>query len=1410
MTVKYLLLLSIQIFLIGTLSAQNIDFNDVNLENALLGHDPVIDTNEDGRIQITEAENFNGLLDLRSAGISDMSGIEFFVNAIGLECNNNNLTELDLSSNLNLRSLWCNENDLVSLILGANTKLQTLRAHINNLTSIDLSQNTGLLNVNLDRNQLASLDLSNNVNITDLTVRNNHVLSSLDVSHNVLLRNLNCGVSNISFLDVSQNTLLIDLNVSSSNLTTLDLSQNTALQELWIGNNNFSSIDLSANTNLRILECGYNTFTTLDLSNNSALERLSCGNNLITSLDLSGNPALYRLYCTGNLLDEIDLSSNLALREFYFADNLFETVDLSANTALTDIGCQRNNITSLNLSNNILLRELNCNDNKLISLDLSNNTKLEELRCYNNNLTSLNLVNANNHKVTALRTTNNPQLFCIQVDDPTYSTTNWTDIDSWSTFYESCPVYIPDANFKAILLADVNINSNLNDEIEFNEAENYTGIIDVKNASIQDLTGIEAFTNIEGLDISSNDLTEVALSENVTLTILNVSNNNLNGLTLSNLGMLEELYAKQTLINSINLSNNELLRILDMSGSKLVELDLSENSELTNIDLSSNLLNTLNLANSKNALITTIDLTNNPNLGCITVDNPSFSTSNWVNVDETANFSTDCENVETDIIQFSLTEQAAPADINYATHTIELIVNVGTDLTSLTPTITISNGASVTPSSGAIQNFSSGVVLYEVTAENPTVSQIWEVSIEEENVSPTDISLDNNTLDELNDEVSLIGVLSSSDLNVVDAHSYALVDGAGDTNNDLFLIDNNQLFSQAIFDFESKSSYSIRVQTTDNGGNAFSKALIINISDVTNLFQEITFAELSSLEVTTESINLVGESSSGLEVQYESTNESVATVSGGVLTVVGIGSTIITASQVGNSDYAPASNVGRTLQVTKAKQTITMESISDKQFDHESFEILASSSSGLDLNITIEGPAMIDGSVVTLEGNAGEVTIIANQSGNDTYFAAEEVRTSFQVIVPENQEIFFDEFRNDITYADGKLTLDATASSELEVLFTSSDESIAQVIGNQLNILKVGEVEITAYQQGNTYFNPAELTRTLTISKAEQEITLNLPTQITYGDDDDVLDGLASSGLEVSYTSSDNSVVIITDNNMQIVGVGNVVITANQEGNEFYQPAEEVVHQLTVGKAEQTIEFSMDQLVYTFGDELAPLAATSSSGLEVNYESSNEDVITIEGGVLVIVGGGITSISAIQEGNGLYLPAETISYQVEVQKATQTIEFNLEVSDVLDTDIIELTATSSSGLIVEYEVEGPAIVFENEISFTGTGEVIVTAVQLGNNNYEAAEPVSHVLNVSSITSVYEVEQFEFYPNPVKDHLVIHSKEELEIVITTIHGKELFKRSGVINGIDLSELPNDVYLMKVINKGLSSIYKLVKN
>ncbi len=332
------------------------------------------------------------------------------------------LMALGISAVLNAQNVNIPDANFKAYLVG-NTAINT-----NSDTEIQISE----------ANTYTGSILCANLSIADLTgIEAFIMLDTLDCSHNQL-----------TSLDVSANTALVYIHCYNNQLTSLDVSANTALDYLHCADNPLTSLNVSTNTALTRLHCYNAQLTTLNVSANAALTYLWCYGNLLTTLDVSANTVLNDLSCDFNQLTTLDLSVNLALWALSCSHNQFTTLDISANTALTYLNCENNSLTTLDISANTLLGGTFCANNQLTTLDVSVNTALIFLSCGNNQLTTLNVKNGNNSNMPdyAFNATNNPNLSCIEVDDATWSTANWTQKDTIASFSENCVVSVAESS----------------------------------------------------------------------------------------------------------------------------------------------------------------------------------------------------------------------------------------------------------------------------------------------------------------------------------------------------------------------------------------------------------------------------------------------------------------------------------------------------------------------------------------------------------------------------------------------------------------------------------------------------------------------------------------------------------------------------------------------------------------------------------------------------------------------------------------------------------------------------------------------------------------------------------------------------------------------------------------------------
>ncbi|WP_107837843.1 cadherin domain-containing protein [Metasolibacillus meyeri] len=121
-----------------------------------------------------------------------------------------------------------------------------------------------------------------------------------------------------------------------------------------------------------------------------------------------------------------------------------------------------------------------------------------------------------------------------------------------------------------------------------------------------------------------------------------------------------------------------------------------------------------------------------------------------------------------------------------------------------------------------------------------TFEKSFTIIVTNTNQAPTDITLSNANIAENEPINTVIGTLAAVDPDAGDTFTYALVSGAGSTDNGRFTISGNELRTVSMFDYEMKNSYSIRIRVTDNRGATFEKVFTITITDVNEAPTDIT------------------------------------------------------------------------------------------------------------------------------------------------------------------------------------------------------------------------------------------------------------------------------------------------------------------------------------------------------------------------------------------------------------------------------------------------------------------------------------------------------------------------------------------------------------------------------------------
>ena len=109
---------------------------------------------------------------------------------------------------------------------------------------------------------------------------------------------------------------------------------------------------------------------------------------------------------------------------------------------------------------------------------------------------------------------------------------------------------------------------------------------------------------------------------------------------------------------------------------------------------------------------------------------------------------------------------------------------------------------------------------------NNTYTGTFTININDVNETPTNVGISFSSIYENVVTGTTIGGLYTIDPDTSNTFTYTLVSGTGSTDNDSFDIDGSSLKSGEVFNYETKSSYSIRVRSTDQG-NLFKEKVIV-------------------------------------------------------------------------------------------------------------------------------------------------------------------------------------------------------------------------------------------------------------------------------------------------------------------------------------------------------------------------------------------------------------------------------------------------------------------------------------------------------------------------------------------------------------------------------------------------------
>ena len=463
-----------------------------------------------------------------------------------------------------------------------------------------------------------------------------------------------------------------------------------------------------------------------------------------------------------------------------------------------------------------------------------------------------------------------------------------------------------------------------------------------------------------------------------------------------------------------------------------------------------------------------------------------------------------------------------------------------------------------------------------------------------------------------------------------------------------------------------------------------------------------------------------------LVVSFRSESPTVCAVSRFTVTTVAAGTCDITAFQGGSATYAAAQASGSFRVIApevRSVQEILFDPVPGTTvgvpivLTASSRTMGKDSPTGLAVSYTSQNRRVCTVSGATVVPRAGgRCMIIAAQDGNAQYLPAKPARQEFPVTRAAQTVTFTPPASATIGQS---VTLTATASSWLPVIFASGSTDVCTVSGSTLTPAKAGTCTIVASQPGDDRYAAAGSERkSFPVGKIPQTISFSAPGSATV-DRPVTLTAKASSGLPVIFASGSTDVCTVSGSTLTPAKAGTCTIVASQPGDDRYAAAGSERKSFPVGKIPQTISFSAPGSATV--DRPVTLTAKASSGLPVIFASGSTDVCTVSGSTLTPAKAGTCTIVASQPGDDRYAAAGSERKSFPVGKIPQTISFSAPGSATVDRPVT-LTAKASSGLPVIFASGSTDVctVSGSTLTPAKAGTCTIVASQPGDDRYAAA------------------------------------------------------------------------------------------
>ncbi len=322
---------------------------------------------------------------------------------------------------------------------------------------------------------------------------------------------------------------------------------------------------------------------------------------------------------------------------------------------------------------------------------------------------------------------------------------------------------------------------------------------------------------------------------------------------------------------------------------------------------------------------------------------------------------------------------------------------------------------------------------------------------------------------------------------------------------------------------------------------------------------------------------------------------------------------------------------------------------------------------------------------------------------------------------------------------------------------------------------------------------------TADITKANPVISWSNPSAIDYGTGLSATQLNATADVPGTFTYNPVSGTVLNKGTNQTLSAD---FTPTDAIN--YNSVNNTEVQITVNKANQTITFN-SLAVNTCGDNSFNLSASSSSGLIVNYTSSDPTVASISGNTVSILKAGISTITAFQPGNTNYNAAISVDQPLIVNAIDNSV--------TVDGNLLTANADGVTYQWVDCN--------NGKAPIPGETNKIFNAVTNGNYaviiSNRGCSITSNCINIvtTGVNETIPGGNIRAYPNPTSGNLTIDLAEifaKVEVIITDVNGKVSLRKSYYdTKKIDLDiDGTSGLYFITIINNtSQKTILKVIK-